>query len=135
MLGFIGDTFIVLVYFLPLLVILYFLLKALIFLFSNINVSSSDNVKKSFPFLKIKIAFTILGILYCLFIFLSLIFMFLRPSWFHPPIWLTIVSIVLLVPYVACVAGIIGLGNIGRSGFSPWKDFKSVINEIKNSHL
>ena len=135
MLDFIGDSFILLAYFLPLLVILYFLLKTLIFLFSNANVFSNDNAKTSFPFLKTKIASTMVGMLYCLFIFFGLIFMFLEPPWFHPPVWLTIVSIVLFVPYFACVLGFIGLGNIGRSGFSPWKDFKSVINEIKNSQL
>lgn len=108
-------------------VILYFLSKVLIQLLSNFKNSSNDTDEAPLPFLKIKILFIVSGIIYCLIIFSGIILMFFEPSWFHPPVWLKIFSIVIFVPYFACVLGFIGLGNIGRSGFSPWKDFKVLL--------
>ncbi len=109
-------------------VILYFLSKVLIHLFSNYKNSSKDT-EAPLPFLKIKIVFTIFGIIYCLLIFSGIILMFFEPSWFHPPVWLKIFSIVVFVPYFACVFGLLGLGNIGHSDFSQWKDFKILLKK------
>ena len=120
------------VYFIPILVILYFLFTTLHFFISIQNHSLGNSIcKKIYPFLKTKIAFTIIGILYGVCIFIGMIFHFIEPSWFHPPVWLKIVSIVLFVPYLAVVCGLMGLGNIATNGFSPWKDFKLAIDELK----
>lgn len=107
--------------------ILYFLSKVLSQLLSNYKSSSNVTDVAPLPFLKFKIALIAFGIIYCLITFSGMVLMLFEPSWFNPPVWLKILSIVVFVPYFACVFGLIGLGNIGRSGFSPWKDFKILL--------
>ena len=109
----------------------YFLSKILIQLISKYKNSSHDNDEKSFPFLKTKITIIVLGIIYSIIILSGIALMLFEPSWFQPPVWLIIFSVIIFVPYFACVFGFIGLGNIGRSGFSPWRDFKVLLNDIK----
>jgi hypothetical protein len=64
-------------------------------------------------------------------VLIGILFLYVEPKWFNPPVWLRIMAIVLFAPYLACVFGIIGIGNTGRSGFSPWKDFKYLIHELR----
>ena len=108
---------------LALIVLLYVLTKILYHLLRN-EKSLNDNAETKPQFLKTKIVLVVLGLIYCLIILSGIIFFIVQPSWFHPPAWLRIISIIIFVPYLACVFGFLGLGNIARSGFTPWKDFK-----------
>ncbi len=112
-------------------VTLYFLSTTLFHMLSKLESTSTDINENSTSFIKLKIVSIGLGIIYCFLILAGIIITILEPSWFKPPVWLIIFSIVLFVPYFACVACFIGLGNIGRSGFSQWKGFKSLLNDIK----
>ena len=121
-------------YLLPILIVVYLLIKILFSVISKRQISQTSQIDAEIPYFKTKVILTIVGILYCVLIMFGILITALKPEWLPIPVWVKMVFIIIVVPYLACIFGIVGLGNIGRSGFSPWKDFKLVMGELRKSH-
>ncbi len=130
----IADIIIFSFYLVPILIIAYLLIKILFSLIYQQKWSQTSKIEGNISFYKTKVSLTIIGIFYCLVIMCGILITALKPEWLQIPVWAKMAFIIFAVPYFACIYGIVGLGNIGRSGFSPWKDFKLVIGELKKSH-
>ncbi len=85
-------------------------------------------------FINAKNTLLAVGILYGLFLLVTLVLLAFRPPWFDPPLWLKAVLIILFVPYLACVYGLYGLGEMGNVGVSPSKILKEVKNTIAKEY-
>ena len=127
----IADIIVFSFYIGPILIILYLLVKILISLISKQKISETSEIEVKISHFKTKVTLTIIGALYCLILMCGFFIAALKPEWIQIPVGVKMVFIIIAVPYLVCIYGIVGLGNIGRSGFSPWKDFKLVIGELK----
>ena len=106
------------------------LVKILMNQISILSKSSISNKSGSTSYSKI--SFTLIGILYSLFLFVSIFLAYFHLLWFQPPFWLKVTFIVLVVPYLGCVFGLVyGLGYTGHGGVSPAKTFEKVYNDIR----
>ncbi len=128
----IGTIFIFVLYGIPLVGVIYTLSRLLIKQNRKVPPTSDANSKRKFINLKNTLLF--LGILYSLFVLISLIYMVFRPEWFDPPAWLKFVTIILFVPFIACIYGLYGLGQMGEGGVSPIKVVKDAANTISDEY-
>lgn len=120
---------IIVVYLLPLIGIVCFLLRNLSRQFGFLKtLPKSDEKRKN---IILKIIFVIFGILYAFFCLIGILLLIFKPSWFDPPRWLIISFIVFFVPYLSCVIGFLGIGYAGHGGASPSKIVMEVYEDVR----
>ena len=127
-----GALFGFLIYALPLIGAVYTLSRALMNQISDFRNPTPQQKLGVNPYLKI--SFTIIGILYGLFLLPIVILSIFKPTWFHPPMWVMALFIILFVPYLACVWGFCyGLGYLGHGGVSPSRTFGNLFKMVSKS--